>query len=231
MKSCLRFALLAMSILGMHAAHAQIADVAAGAKRAATCFACHGDDGVSKVPGTPHLAGQDRRYLEAALRAYRNGERQNATMTAMAQPLSETDIVNIAAYFHLSRSVPTTESLKDMLSTQRNLASVGAVYVGVEPSTSPPQTEATTASAPPPPRSAEQLFGRTCGACHSTGAAGAPKVGDADAWKPRVAQGLPTLYRHTVAGFNAMPARGACTDCSEQELHALVDYLVERSGT
>lgn len=81
-------------------------DVGAGQKRAAVCFACHNADGISKIPGTPHLAGQERSYLENALRAYRDGQtRQNPTMNSMAKPLSDRDIVNIAAYYSsLSRS-------------------------------------------------------------------------------------------------------------------------------
>lgn len=76
------------------------ADVAAGQQRAAACFACHNINGISQIPGTPHLAGQERGYLENALRAYRDGEtRRNPTMNAMAKPLSDQDIANIAAYF------------------------------------------------------------------------------------------------------------------------------------
>lgn len=76
-------------------------DSGAGKKRAAVCFACHGTGGISKMPGTPHLAGQDRAYLEKALRAYREGTRQDPTMTAMAKPLSDTDIANLALFFSL----------------------------------------------------------------------------------------------------------------------------------
>jgi cytochrome c553 len=76
-------------------------DIGAGQKRAAACFACHNADGISKIPGTPHLAGQERSYLESALRAYRDGTRQNPTMNAMAKPLSDRDIVNIAAYYSM----------------------------------------------------------------------------------------------------------------------------------
>lgn len=75
-------------------------DIGAGQKRAAACFACHNANGISKMPGTPHLAGQEREYLENAIRAYRDGQtRQNPTMNAMAKPLSDNDIKNIAAYF------------------------------------------------------------------------------------------------------------------------------------
>ncbi len=76
-------------------------DAGAGKKRAAVCFACHGTGGISKLSGTPHLAGQDRAYLEKALRAYREGTRQEPTMTAMAKPLSDADIANLAAFFSL----------------------------------------------------------------------------------------------------------------------------------
>ena len=63
-------------------------------------MACHGEDGRSRTPGTPHLAGQDREYLIKALRAYRIGEaRRDETMTAMAKVLSDADIINIAAFF------------------------------------------------------------------------------------------------------------------------------------
>ena len=80
-------------------AQAQMADTAAGARRAAVCFACHSDNGHAKVPGYPNLAAQDRQYLEKQLHAFRDGQRKDPTMSAMAAPLSDTDIVNIAAYF------------------------------------------------------------------------------------------------------------------------------------
>ncbi|MEG6510253.1 c-type cytochrome [Methyloligella sp. 2.7D] len=81
-------------------AHAQMADSGAGKKRAAVCFACHSENGISIIPGTPNLAGQDQTYLANALTAYRGAQlRQDPTMTAMAKPLSDQDIANIAAYF------------------------------------------------------------------------------------------------------------------------------------
>jgi cytochrome c553 len=82
------------------ASQAQIADTGAGRKRAAVCLSCHGQEGIAGAPGIPHLAGQDRAYLEKALLAYRSGQtRQDPTMTAMAKPLSDADIRNIAAFF------------------------------------------------------------------------------------------------------------------------------------
>jgi len=66
-------------------------------------------------------------------------------------------------------------------------------------------------------------------ACHATGAAGAPKVGDVAAWAPRISQGLETLVSHAIKGLNAMPPRGTCGDCSDEEIGATVEYMVGKS--
>ena len=60
-------------------------------------------------------------------------------------------------------------------------------------------------------RTGEQLFQSACVACHSTGAAGAPKVGDKAAWAPRIAQGLKGLLASATKGKNAMPPKGGST--------------------
>ena len=75
---------------------------AAGPERPAKlglCVACHGDDGISRVAGTPHLAGQDRQYLERALADYRSGQRQHVPMTSLANSLQPTDIQALAAWY------------------------------------------------------------------------------------------------------------------------------------
>ncbi len=68
-----------------------------------------------------------------------------------------------------------------------------------------------------------------CAACHATGAAGAPKVGDAAAWAPRIAQGNDKLYSHAINGLNMMPPRGTCAACSDDDIKAIVDYMVDNS--
>lgn len=79
------------------------------------------------------------------------------------------------------------------------------------------------------PRSGEEIFNKSCTTCHSTGAAGAPKLGDAAAWAPRVEQGMETLYTHAIAGIRGMPPRGLCMDCTDDEVKGSVDYMVENS--
>jgi len=66
-------------------------------------------------------------------------------------------------------------------------------------------------------------------ACHGTGAGGAPKMGDKAAWAPRIKQGADTLHKHAIAGLNAMPPKGLCMTCSDDEVIAAVDYIVKGS--
>lgn len=77
------------------------------------------------------------------------------------------------------------------------------------------------------PRSGDAVYNASCAGCHGTGAAGAPKHGDKAAWGPRIAKGKPTLYKHALTGFNAMPPKGMCMTCSDDEIKAAVDYLVK----
>lgn len=65
-----------------------------------------------------------------------------------------------------------------------------------------------------------------CQACHAAGVAGAPKLGDKEAWAPRIAKGEDALLVSLNKGLNAMPPKGACMSCSEDELRAALDYMV-----
>ncbi|MEO1751212.1 MAG: cytochrome c [Halothiobacillaceae bacterium] len=87
------------TMLMVPAMHTLAADVAAGEKKAAVCFACHGKDGHASMKNYPNLAGQNREYLVIALRGYRDGTRTDPVMVPMAKALTDTDMENIAAYF------------------------------------------------------------------------------------------------------------------------------------
>ena len=196
---------------------AQLPDIAAGKMRAQVCFSCHGENGVSKISGTPHLAGQDRAYLIKAMQAYRNGQRQDPTMVAMAKPLSDADMTNIAAYFHLAVKNARGETLASVIETNERIKPVASVAVAEAP------------AAPAAPRSADAVYNASCAACHASGVAGAPKVGDKAAWSARIAQGSDKLLEHAIKGLNAMPARGGCSDCSDEDIKKVVDYIVGKS--
>ncbi len=66
-----------------------------------------------------------------------------------------------------------------------------------------------------------------CIACHGTGAAGAPKVGDKAAWEPRLAAGIDALVASSKKGKNAMPPMGLCNDCSDAELKAIIEFMAK----
>jgi len=90
---------------------------------------------------------------------------------------------------------------------------------------------AATAATPVAARSlGEDVFQKACRACHGPGIAGAPKVGDAAAWAPRIAQGIEVLHEHSLTGFTGrtgvMPPKGGFANLSDDEVKAAVDYMV-----
>jgi cytochrome c553 len=84
-------------------APARLDPVQAGKAATAGCAACHGDTGVSKTPGTPSLVGQDPKYVVAAMKAYKNGQRKNDLMKSMAAAVSDADVDSIALYYALQK--------------------------------------------------------------------------------------------------------------------------------
>lgn len=78
-------------------------------------------------------------------------------------------------------------------------------------------------------RTGEQLYTTACAACHDSGAAGAPKVGDNAAWGSRLKQGLNGLLKSATAGKNAMPPKGG-SDASETELARAIVFMANKSG-
>ena len=79
---------------------------------------------------------------------------------------------------------------------------------------------------------AEQKYMASCFACHSTGAAGAPKVGAGMSaeWEPRLEKGLDAVVQNAINGINTMPAKGLCFDCTDEDLRAIVEYMVDSSS-
>jgi cytochrome c5 len=86
------------------------------------------------------------------------------------------------------------------------------------------------ASGPRTLKSGEEVYKLACGACHTTGAAGAPKTGDAAAWAPRPKQGYETLLTHAVDGFKGMPAKGGNADLDPIEVARAVVHMANASG-
>jgi len=76
----------------------------------------------------------------------------------------------------------------------------------------------------------QKIYQASCQACHATGVANAPKLGDKAAWAPRIAKGNDALFSSVKNGLNAMPPKGTCMSCSDDDLRAAVEYLVAQGS-
>jgi cytochrome c5 len=85
-------------------------------------------------------------------------------------------------------------------------------------------------NAPKVLQNGQAVYTAVCAACHATGAAGAPKVGDNGAWGARIAQGYDTLLQHAVNGIRAMPAKGGNPDLDDVEVGRALVYMTNQSG-
>lgn len=117
-------------------------------------------------------------------------------------------------------SAPAGETVED------RIRPVGRVRIkGQVPAEEPAKPAAAAAE-----RSGADVYNTACAACHATGAAGAPKLGDKDAWAPRIQQGFDTLVTHAIAGFKAMPARGGNPTLTDTEVKRAIAHMVEPVG-
>lgn len=78
--------------------------------------------------------------------------------------------------------------------------------------------------------SGEARYKSNCVVCHASGVAGAPKLGDKADWSKRLALGgEDLLLQHAIQGYKAMPAKGTCADCSDQEIKLAIEYMLSQS--
>lgn len=94
------------ALLGFMTTALAAGDAAAGKQKAAACVACHGADGNSANGEWPKLAGQNVKYLVKQLHEFKAGDRANPIMSGMAAPLSDQDMVDLAAYYVNQKVAP-----------------------------------------------------------------------------------------------------------------------------
>ena len=92
-----------------------------------------------------------------------------------------------------------------------------------------PAAQATTAPAADSSFDAAATYQQSCALCHANPAMGAPLVGDSAAWDERMAQGMETVLANAVNGVRSMPPMGMCMTCSEENMQALIEYMVGQS--
>ena len=117
------------------------------------------------------------------------------------------------------------------------VAAIGQINVAVakEESTSHEAEATSTEAAPATPAAVDgkQVYDAGCVACHGAGIAGAPRVGDSDAWADRIGTGLENMVANAINGFQGsqgmMPAKGGNPSLSDEEIEAAVEYMVAES--
>lgn len=83
----------------------------------------------------------------------------------------------------------------------------------------------------PHTHSGEQIVQERCQECHVSGKNGAPKIGDVEAWTPRLKDGVDRLVNSAISGHNSMPARGGMSNLSDAEMRAAVEFIVGKLGS
>jgi cytochrome c5 len=125
-------------------------------------------------------------------------------------------LVLFVAGFAFAERVPpgTDEQIKERLKPAGELCKAGD-----------PCGQSVAAAAGGAARTGEQVYNQFCFACHGTGVSGAPKMGHPDDWAPRLAKGEDVLLKNAIAGINAMPPKGTCMNCTDEEIKITIEYM------
>ncbi|MGM0481579.1 MAG: c-type cytochrome [Pseudomonadota bacterium] len=124
---------------------------------------------------------------------------------------------SVAALFAMTVSAASVQDAMTKEAIEKRIQPVSQYYVAGESS----DQQASAGE----PRSGEQVYNTFCSACHTSGVMGSPKINNANDWEPRLAQGMDTVLRHAIEGYNAMPPKGTCADCSDDEIQAAINYM------
>jgi len=215
------------------------ADVQAGQQRATTCFACHGENGISLNPNYPSLAGQSAEYLVKQLNAFRSGTRNDPVMGAMAQSLSDADVDNVAAYYASlgsSQQAPIAsggEREEITAVAKKIVAAVEAMYQGAAsgvPATASPESATTITLTEAESTRARGIYFQRCAGCHGVlrkGATGKPLTID-------ITQKLGSKYLETFIKYGSpagMPNWGTSGLLNGQDISLMAKYLQIKAPT
>jgi cytochrome c5 len=122
----------------------------------------------------------------------------------------------------------SAEALAARIGPVAKLQLDGAAPVAPAPAADGPKVAA-VAAAPAKAKDGKSVYDTVCMACHMTGAANAPKLGDKAAWAPRIKTGNEALVTSVIKGKGAMPPKGGGAALSDAEIKAAVEYIVAQS--
>jgi cytochrome c5 len=112
---------------------------------------------------------------------------------------------------------------KSVEATELRLTPPGVGQVEVDTVGQPAVAAAPAATGNP----GQKIYNTVCATCHASGVAGAPKKGDKAVWKARLAAGWDTVMARAINGYKAMPPKGTCNTCTEAELKAAIEFMVQ----
>ena len=167
------------------------------ARNVTACIACHGAAGNSTIAENPKLDGQHAAYLHKQLVDFKTPARNNAVMTAMAQPLTDADMQNIAAYLAAQPAKPGAATNKDTIMLGKSIYRGGIAAKQVP----------------------------ACASCHGASGAGIPVQYPRLAGQHQ-AYTLAQLmnFRHAVRK-NSVPMEEIALRMSDEEMKAVADYI------
>lgn len=139
-------------------------------------------------------------------------------------------IILYALYLH-NQLVPSENPMREELKLARIQSTTG-VYAGeTGRAEAAAAAEALAASRPVAfdgSLDPQQIYNSVCAACHTSGAAGSPRIDDPSVWAQRIAQGTDTLVMHAINGIGLMPAKGGRADLSDEQVRVTVEWMVEQ---
>lgn len=234
------------------AGFALVAADAAGQERtgeqiySATCSACHtaGVAGAPKLGDTAAWGPLIAKGFEDLVKNAING--LNAMPPRGGNPnLGDVEVARAVAYManqgganftepsaeggegEAASSEPAAQAEQPAAAPQAAAAPAAEAAPAAAPAAEAPKAEAAAPAANVDLAAGEKLYKSACLACHTTGVAGAPKLGDKAAWEPLIAQGMDEMIRIAIEGKGAMPPRGAST-ASDEQIAAAVHYMVSQ---
>ncbi|MEX6500833.1 c-type cytochrome [Pseudomonas zhanjiangensis] len=122
----------------------------------------------------------------------------------------------VLALWAATAQATTAEAIAERLKPVGEVCVMGEECKGIE---------AVASAAGGGARTADDIIAKHCGACHTAGVLGAPKIGDTAAWQARATNGIDGLLAHAISGLNAMPPKGTCNDCTDDELRAAIEKM------
>ena len=211
----------------------------------AVCTACH----TAGVAGAPKLG--DKAAWEPLLKAGYDAMLDVALHGKGAMPakggnpaLSDYEVARAVVYMANesggSFEEPEAPAQEGEAKPEETKQAAAPAAAAAAPAAAPPQAQAQApapaqqqAQAPAPKAEAavnpvgEKLYKATCFACHGTGVAGAPKLGDKAAWEPYLKTGMDAMVKVAITGKGAMPPKGGAANASEEDIRAAVEYMVQ----